>query len=135
MKENISKSIITSLLVTNIWTIIAFFTYFYDEPGWFYGLQTLLFYMWSCWIASALGILVIIMSFLKYRVLSKNQKLFTLVMVTVLNSYYTILLILLVIQNLIRGEAIFELFLIANLMISIVGIWRFKKIRKSYCVE
>ena len=128
MKDTVTKSIITSLLITNIWTIIAFFSYFFDEPGWFYGFQTLMFYVWSCWIASALGFLVIIISFLKYRLLSKNRKLFSLVMVTVLNSFYSIILIILAIQNLIRGEAIFEMLLIANLIISVVAILRIKKL-------
>lgn len=131
MKETIYKSLIAVFSITNLWTIIAFFIFFYEEPGWFHGFETLIFFVWSCWITSAFGIIVILTSYLTYSTLSKKLKLFSLVLTAVLNSFYTLILLILAIQNLIRGEAIIEMFLIANLIISIITILRIKKILMS----
>lgn len=130
MKETVYKSLIISLLITNIWTVVIFFIYFFESPGWFQGLTTLMIFVYSCWIIAALGILAIIISFIK-KWFSAQWKIFLLVLITWLNSFFSILLLILTLLEIVRYEAIFELYLFSNLIVSIVALLIIKKIFKN----
>ena len=130
MKETVYKSLIISLLITNIWTVVLFFIYFFESPGWFQGLTTLSIFLYSCWIIAALGILAIIISFIK-KWFSAQWKIFLLVLITWLNSFFSILLLILTLLEIIRSEAIFELYLFSNLIVLIVALLIIKKIFKN----
>lgn len=130
MKETVYKSLIISLLITNIWTVVIFFIYFFESPGWFQGLTTLMIFVYSCWIIAALGILAIIISFIK-KWFSAQWKIFLLVLITWLNSFFSILLLILTLLEIVRYEAIFELYLFSNIIVSIVALLIIKKIFKN----
>jgi len=127
MKETIFRSLFTSLIVTNIWTIFIFFNYLYEEPGMLHGFGTLVLYLWSCWITAGLGTIGIIITSVKKSLLVK-QKLFILIMITTLNAFYTVIFIILNILSLIRFESLIEVFLIANLLVSITSFLLIKNI-------
>lgn len=120
MKETIFKSLLISLLITNIWSVVIFFIYFFESPGWFQGLTTLMIFIYSCWVTAALGILAIIISFLK-KWFSLQKKIFLLVLITWFNSFFSILLLILVLLEIVHSEAIFGFYLFLNLIISIVS--------------
>jgi hypothetical protein len=128
MKETIYKSLSFSFLITNVWTIAAFFVYFYEKPGLFHGWGTLIFYIWSCWIIAFAGIIIILSSFLK-RYLTTAFRIFSLIVITSLNSFCLILFVLLSVQGLIRFESFIDTFLIMNLIIPIVALLVIRKIR------
>jgi hypothetical protein len=130
MKETVYKSLIISLLITNIWTVVIFFIYFFESPGWFQGLTTLMIFVYSCWIIAALGILAIIISFIK-KWFSAQWKIFLLVLITWLNSFFSILLLILTLLEIVRYETIFELYLFSNIIVSIVALLIIKKIFKN----
>ena len=130
MKETVYKSLIISLLITNIWTVVIFFIYFFESPGWFQGLTTLMIFVYSCWIIAALGILAIIISFIK-KWFSAQWKIFLLVLITWLNSFFSILLLILTLLEIVRYEAIFELYLFSIIIVSIVALLIIKKIFKN----
>jgi hypothetical protein len=130
MKETVYKSLIISLLITNIWTVVIFFIYFFESPGWFQGLTTLMIFVYSCWIIAALGILAIIISFIK-KWFSAQWKIFLLVLITWLNSFFSILLLILTLLEIVRYETIFELYLFSNRIVSIVALLIIKKIFKN----
>jgi hypothetical protein len=135
MKETIFKSLFISFFLTNIWTIFAFFDYLFEEPGLFYGFGTLVLYLWSCWIIAGLGIISIIITYVN-KSLSAKQKLFILIMTITLNAFYTVIFIILSILKLIRVESFIELFLIANLLVSIASfliIKKYKLYTKTFC--
>lgn len=130
MKETVYKSLIISLLITNIWTVVIFFIYFFESPGWFQGLTTLMIFVYSCWIIAALGILAIIISFIK-KWFSAQWKIFLLVLITWLNSFFSILLLILTLLEIVRSEVFFEFYLFSNLIVSIVALLIIKKIFKN----
>lgn len=130
MKETVYKSLIISLLITNIWTVVIFFIYFFESPGWFQGLTTLMIFVYSCWFIAALGILAIIISFIK-KWFSAQWKIFLLVLIIWLNSFFSILLLILTLLEIVRYEAIFELYLFSNIIVSIVALLIIKKIFKN----
>lgn len=130
MKETVYISLIISLLITNIWTVVIFFIYFFESPGWFQGLTTLMIFVYSCWIIAALGILAIIISFIK-KWFSAQWKIFLLVLITWLNSFFSILLLILTLLEIVRYEAIFELYLFSNIIVSIVALLIINKIFKN----
>lgn len=130
MKETVYKSLIFSLLITNIWTVIIFLIYFFESPGWFQGFTTLMIFMYSCWIIAALGILAIIISFIK-KWFSTQLKIFLLILITWLNSFFSILLFIVALLEIVRSEAIFELYLFLNLIVSIAALLIIKKIFKN----
>lgn len=130
MKETIYKGLLLSLLLTNIWCVIAFFIYFFENPGWFHGWHTLFLYIESCWITAGLGAIVLLFSFLK-RWRSPTLKTFLLVLVSGLNSFFSILLLPVIFFELIRAEALFEGFLIANLLVAIGAILAIRRINKK----
>lgn len=130
MKETVYKSLMISLLITNIWTVVIFFIYFFESPGWFQGLTTLMIFVYSCWIIAALGILAIIISFIK-KWFSAQWKIFLLVLITWLNSFFSILLLILTLLEIVRYEAIFELYLFSNIIVSIVALLIINKIFKN----
>ncbi|RKR10384.1 hypothetical protein C8C83_2059 [Flavobacterium sp. 90] len=130
MKETVYKSLLFSLLITNIWTVIIFFIYFFESPGWFQGLTTLMIFVYSCWFTSALGILSIIISFLK-KWFSTQRKLFMLILIAWLNSFFSIILLIITSLEIVRSEAIFGFYLFLNLIVSIVASLIIKRILKN----
>lgn len=131
MKETLFKSLIFSLLITNTWAVIIFFIYFFESPGWFQGFTTLMIFMYSCWIIAALGILAIIISLIK-KWFSAQLKIFLLVLVAWLNLFFSILLLIVALLEIVRFEAIFELYLFSNLIVSIAALLIIKKNFKNH---
>jgi len=130
MKETIYKSLLLSLLITNLWAAITFFVYYFDT-GLFSGFKTLLLFGWSCWISSGLGLLAILLSFLKIWK-SNQSKVFTLVLTGWLNIFFSFLLITTTFFEIIVPESFIYSFYIVNLIIPIVVYFRTKKIIKNY---
>lgn len=130
MKETIYRSLIISLLITNIWTITIFFIYFFESPGWFHGLTTLTLFIYSCWIVAALGILSIIISFIK-KWFSSQWKISLLVIIAWFNSFFSILVLIVTLLRIVRSGALFDFYLISNFIISIASLLRINKIYKS----
>lgn len=93
MRNIILKSLILSLFITNIWSVIMFFIYYFEEPGLFNGLTTLFIFFYSCWFFSGIGILGVLISFLKFWK-SNTQKVFLLSTVAFLNTFFSLLIIL-----------------------------------------
>ena len=130
MKETAHKSLIISLLTTNIWTVLIFFIYFFESPGWFQGFTTLAIFIYSCWIIAALGILAIIISFIK-KWFSAQLKIFLLVLIAWLNSFFSILSLILTLLEIVGCEGIFELYLFLNVIVSIVTLLIIKKFKNK----
>ncbi|MCA1919997.1 MAG: hypothetical protein LDL38_11395 [Flavobacterium piscis] len=130
MKETIYKSLLLSLFITNLWATITFFVYYF-ETGLFSGFKTLLLFGWSCWISSGLGLLAILLSFLKIWK-SNQSKVFTLVLTGWLNIFFSFLLITTTFFEIIIPESFIYSFYIVNLIIPIVVYFRTKKIIKNY---
>ena len=126
MKETIYKSLLLSLLITNLWATITFFVYYF-ETGLFSGFKTLLLFGWSCWISSGLGLLAILLSFLKIGK-SNQSKVFTLVLTGWLNIFFSFLLITTTFFEIIVPESFIYSFFIINLIIPVVIYFRTKKI-------
>lgn len=126
MKETIYKSLLLSLLITNLWATITFFVYYF-ETGLFSGFKTLLLFGWSCWISSGLGLLVILISLLKTWK-SNQSKVFTLVLTGWLNIFFSFLLITTTFFEIIVPESFIYSFFIINLIIPVVIYFRTKKI-------
>lgn len=126
MKETIYKSLLLSLLITNLWATITFFVYYF-ETGLFSGFKTLLLFGWSCWISSGLGLLIILISLLKIWK-SNQSKVFTLVLTGWLNIFFSFLLITTTFFEIIVPESFIYSFFIINLIIPVVIYFRTKKI-------
>lgn len=117
MKETIQKSLIFSLLLTNIWSVVTFFIYFFDRDGLFSGLQTLVFFMYSCWISAALGILIFLLSFLKIWK-SNESKIFLLVFIVWFNIFFSILLLIAFYFEVLDSNSLIDVYFITNFIIS-----------------
>ena len=130
MKETIYKSLLLSLLITNLWATITFFVYYFDT-GLFSGFKTLLLFGWSCWISSGLGLLIILISLLKIWK-SNQSKVFLLVFTGWFNIFFSLLLITTTYFEIIAPESFIDAFYIVNLIIPIVVYFRTKKIIKNY---
>ena len=127
MKNIIYKSLLLSLLITNIWSVVMFFIYYFDNPVLFSGFKTLFIYIWSCWISSGLGILILLFSFLKIWK-SNQSKVFLLILIGWFNIFFSILLVVTVCFEIIRHEAITGFYLFTNFIISIVIFFRARRI-------
>lgn len=125
--STIFKGISLSLFITTIWTIIAFFIFLNEEPTLGHGVITLAYYLKSCWVAAGLGIICIFTSLPK-RIFSDQQKIFLLILVTILNLFFLILFVVLVFQLPIRPQSFYEVFIAANLIIPGVSIFMLYRI-------
>ncbi|SHG58813.1 hypothetical protein SAMN05443663_103241 [Flavobacterium defluvii] len=128
MKNTIYKSLLSSLLITNIWSVIIFFIYFFEDPGWFHGFETFGFFLWSCWISSGLGILIILLSFLKFWK-SNPAKVFFLLPFGWFNIFFSILVFITGCFEIVSHEALIEL--LTNFTISVLIFFRTRKIIKT----
>ncbi|MBF4486844.1 hypothetical protein [Flavobacterium sp. CSZ] len=126
MKETILKSLLISLLITNLWATITFFIYYF-ETGLFSGFKTLLLFGWSCWISSGLGLLAILLSLLKIWK-SNQSKVFLLVFTGWFNIFFSLLLITITYFEIIVPVSFIDSFFIVNLIIPVVIYFRTKKI-------
>lgn len=124
MKETIQKSLIISLLLTNIWSVIAFFIYFFESSGLFHGFQTLIFFMYSCWISAALGILILLLSFLKIWK-SNYLKKFLFVIIGWFNIFLSILLLITFYFEVIDPNSLLDVYFISNFIISFLVFFSF----------
>ncbi len=127
MENIIYKSLISSLVLTNIWSIITFFIYYFESPGLFRGFDTFSFFLMSCWITAGIGILSITLSFV--RIWKSNQKkIFLLSINGFLNLFFSILLILTAFLGIINFDyCIINLYLICNFLIPIIILLIIKK--------
>lgn len=134
MQKTFYKSLSISFLITTIWTLIGFFIYFYEEPGLFHGLKTLLYFVWSCWFSSGLGILIILYCLLKpqKRFL---LKLGLLAIVITLNAFYSLLYLLLIILGIVKNYSFFNGFLWGNLIVAIIAVIVKRKLGKKQIIE
>lgn len=130
MKETIYKSLILSLLITNIWSVVVFFTYYFEGSGFLHGFTTLLIFIWSCWITAVLGISTILLSFLKIWK-SDKQKTFFLVLFGFTNLFFSILIIITLCYEIVILSAFFDCYLIVNLIIPFVVFFVLKRIIKK----
>lgn len=130
MKNIIYKSLLISLLITNIWSVVMFFIYYFDNPVLFSGFKTLFIYIWSCWISSGLGILILLFSYLKIWN-SIKLKVFLLVLIGWLNIFFSILFSATVYFEIINYESFTQFYLFANFIISIVIFFRARRIIRT----
>lgn len=119
MQKTIYKSLLLSLLITNIWAVVTFFIYFHETPGLFSGFKTLFFFIGSCWISSGLGLLIILLSFIKIKK-SDQIKVFLLVLAFWFNIFFSILLVITGFLEIITSSSYIDAFLIVNFIIPIV---------------
>jgi hypothetical protein len=126
MKETILKSLLLSLLITNLWATITFFIYYF-ETGLLNSFKTLLLFGWSYWISSGLGLLALLLSLLKIWK-SNQSKVFLLVFTGWFNIFFSLLLITTTYFEIIAPESFIDAFFIVNLIIPIVVYFRTKKI-------
>lgn len=117
MKETIQRSLIISLLLTNIWSIVTFFIYFFESSGLFHGIRTLIFFMYSCWISAALGIFMFLFSFLKIWK-SNHLKVFLLVFMGWLNVFFSILLLVTFYFQVLDSNSLIDVYFIINFITS-----------------
>lgn len=134
MQKTFYKSLSISFLITTIWTLIGFYIYFYEEPGLFHGFETLLYFVWSCWISSGLGILIILYCLLKpqKRFL---LKLGLLAIVITLNAFYSLIYLLLIILDIVKNYSFFDAFLEANFIVVIIAVIVKRKLGKRQIIE
>jgi hypothetical protein len=130
MKETIFKSLLISLLITNIWSVVVFFIYYYDSPGLFGGLKTLLIFGFSCWISAGLGILTILFSLLKIPKLNQ-LKVFLLVLTGWFNIFFSVLLVITAIIKIIIPQSYIDAYFIVNFIIPIVLYFLTRKLIKT----
>ena len=126
MKETIQKSLIFSLMLTNIWSVIIFFIYFFERPGLFSGLKTLGFFLYSCWFSAGFGLIVLLISFIK-RVKPKF-KIFLLTLISSINLFFFILLLITMAVEIIDTQAFFEMLFYANIIVAPIAMLLIKKI-------
>lgn len=127
MKETIYKSLILSLFLTNIWSVVMFFIYFFESPGWLHGLETIIFFIKTCWTSIVLGIIVILISFIKS--IKIKFKMFLLVLIAWINVFLSILLITVMSLKITGLDAFYELVLI--LIISVISVLLIRKLSKQ----
>lgn len=127
MKETIYKSLIISLLITNIWSVVMFFIYFFESPGWLHGLETIIIFTKTCWTSIVLGIIVILISFIKS--VKIKFKIFLLVLIAWINVFLSVLLITTMALEIIQLDAFYELGLV--LIISIISLLLIRKLSKQ----
>jgi len=130
MKETVSRSLLLSLLITNIWSVVTFFIYYFESPGLFSGFKTLFFFGWSCWISAALGLLIILFSFLKFWK-SNKLKVSLLVIIGWFNIFFSILLVITGLLEIIIPESFLDAYFIINFIIPIVIYFITRKIIKT----
>lgn len=131
MKETIYKSLITSLILTNIWSIIMFFIYFFESPGWLHGLETLIIFIKTCWTSIALGLIAIVISFIKS--VKVKFKIFSLVLIAWMNIFFSILLITIMSFKIAGLDAFYEMGLV--FIISITSLLLIRKISKKTNIQ
>lgn len=127
MKETIYKSLILSLFLTNIWSVVMFFIYFFESLGWLHGLGTLIIFIKTCWTSIVLGIIVILISFIKS--VKIKFKMFLLVLIAWINVFLSILLITIMSLKITGLDAFYELVLI--LIISVISVLLIRKLSKQ----
>lgn len=131
MKETIYKSLITSLILTNIWSIIMFFIYFFESPGWLHGLETLIIFIKTCWTSIALGLIVIVITLIKS--IKVKFKIFSLVLIAWVNVFLSILLITIMSLKITGLDAFYELGLV--FIISIISSLLIRKLSKQANIQ
>lgn len=127
MKETVYKSLILSLFLTNIWSVVMFFIYFFESPGWLHGLETIIIFIKTCWTSIILGIIVILISFIKS--VKIKFKMFLLVLIAWINVFLSILLITIMSLKITGLDAFYELVLI--LIISVISLLLIRKLSKQ----
>lgn len=128
MKETIYRSLLLSLLLTNIWSVITFFIYFFESPRMFSGFKTLGFFIYSCWITAGLGLVIILLSFIKK--LKIELKIFSLTLIFWINLFFFILLLITIALEIIDSESFFDLFFFFNIIIAPISLLRINTIYK-----
>lgn len=121
MKEIVYRNTTLSLIVTNLWSIFGFFIFYFEEPGFMHGFSTIIFYMYSSWIASGIGIVLIFARKLYFK-RDKQFKLefhFLYLLTGIFNAFISILFITISILSLIQIETFFTLFFFVNFSVSI----------------
>jgi hypothetical protein len=137
MKEILYRNSTLSLIATNLWTIFSFFIFYFEEPGFMHGFSTLIFYMYSSWIASGIGIILIFSRKFYFKV-EKQYKLkfyFLYLLTGIFNAFFSLLFITLSILSLIEIEAFFTLFLLINFIVSIYIYFDISKGLKKNSIE
>lgn len=131
MKNTILKSLALSLFITNIWSVTIFFIYYFEAPGLFSGFKTLFIFLYSCWIMSGIGVLGIFISFVKLWK-SNIQKVFLLSTVTFLNTFFSLLIILTAIFEVVNYQLdISNMVFLINFIIPITGFFLIKRKMKE----
>lgn len=131
MKETIYKSLILSLLLTNIWSVVMFFIYFFESPGWLHGLETLIIFIKTCWTLIVVGLIVILISFIKS--IKIKFKIFSLALIAWINIFLSILLITNMSLKITGLDAFYELGLL--FIISIISLLLIRKLLKQANIQ
>lgn len=131
MKETIYKSLILSLFLTNIWSVVMFFIYFFESPGWLHGLETLIIFIKTCWTLIVVGLIVILISFIKS--IKIKFKIFSLALIAWINIFLSILLITNMSLKITGLDAFYELGLL--FIISIISLLLIRKLLKQANIQ
>lgn len=131
MKETIYKSLILSLFLTNIWSVVMFFIYFFESPGWLHGLETLIIFIKTCWTLIVVGLIVILISFIKS--IKIKFKIFSLALIAWINIFLSILLITIMSLKITGLDAFYELGLL--FIISIISLLLIRKLLKQANIQ
>ena len=131
MKETIYKSLILSLFLTNIWSVVMFFIYFFESPGWLHGLETLIIFIKTCWTLIVVGLIVILISFIKS--IKIKFKIFSLALIAWINIFLSILLITNMSLKITGLDAFYELGLV--FIISIISLLLIRKLLKQANIQ
>lgn len=121
MKEYIYKNLSIALLLTNVWSVIGFFVFYFEESRFMQGFETAVFFLKSCWTASAIGTLLLVVR----RVFFKKHKYKVLVnslcvIAGAINFFFFVVFIALSALGLIKFMAFFTLFILLNLLIAAI---------------
>lgn len=121
MKEYIYKNLSIALLLTNVWSVISFLIFYFEEAGFMQGFETAVFFLKSCWTAGVIGTLLLVVRrvFFKkhtYKVLVNSLC----VIAGAVNFFFFVVFIVLSALGLLKFMTFFTLFILLNLLIAVI---------------
>jgi membrane protease YdiL (CAAX protease family) len=119
MKETIFRNLTFSLILTNIWSIWAFFIYFLDNSTLFSGFGVWIFYIESSWILAGSGTILVLLRLFYFKKDKKNKFVFNFIYscIGTFNLLLFLIFLILICFGIIKG-GFFEMFFFANPVIA-----------------
>jgi hypothetical protein len=132
MKETIFKNMTFSLILTNIWSICAFFIYFFETPGWFHGFEVLGLYLKSSWLSAGIGLILVLLRLFYFKKGKKNKLVFNFIYscVGTFNLFLSIIFIILACFDIVKA-GIIEIFLPSSIIAAFIFIDIYKTIKEN----